>query len=121
MTGYRSMGNISKYEQITNNSWLLSLPFDLAVLSIWANYYFACTTDPGSVPKDYNSIPIAEQHQIKDSKKYRLSRKPRWCRDCMAFKGNSFKIHFKAPRSHHCSYCNRCILKMDHVPIIISI
>ena len=30
---------------------------------------------------------------------------PRWCRACRAV---------KPPRAHHCSICERCVLKMDH-------
>jgi hypothetical protein len=30
---------------------------------------------------------------------------PRWCRTCRAV---------KPPRTHHCSMCDRCVLKMDH-------
>jgi hypothetical protein len=30
---------------------------------------------------------------------------PRWCRSCRAV---------KPPRAHHCSTCERCVLKMDH-------
>ncbi|KAI8905102.1 DHHC palmitoyltransferase-domain-containing protein [Gorgonomyces haynaldii] len=66
-------------------------PFDLFVLSIWYNYYKGCTTHPGRVPKSY---------QPKNK-----SKKPRWCNDCLTY---------KAPRSHHCSYCKQCILRMDH-------
>jgi hypothetical protein len=30
---------------------------------------------------------------------------PKWCRSCRAI---------KPPRTHHCSMCERCVLKMDH-------
>jgi palmitoyltransferase len=30
---------------------------------------------------------------------------PRFCKTCNVF---------KPPRSHHCSACRRCVLKMDH-------
>lgn len=43
----------------------------------------------------------SENNNAKDRKES----KPRWCRICLAH---------KPPRSHHCSYCGRCILKMDH-------
>lgn len=30
---------------------------------------------------------------------------PRFCKTCVVY---------KPPRSHHCRYCGRCVLKMDH-------
>lgn len=30
---------------------------------------------------------------------------PRFCKTCN---------HYKPPRTHHCRYCKRCVLKMDH-------
>lgn len=30
---------------------------------------------------------------------------PRYCKTCDVY---------KPPRSHHCRYCGRCVLKMDH-------
>ncbi|CAE7262885.1 unnamed protein product [Symbiodinium pilosum] len=30
---------------------------------------------------------------------------PNWCQKC---------AHWKPPRSHHCSMCKRCVLRMDH-------
>jgi len=30
---------------------------------------------------------------------------PNWCELCQ---------HWKPPRSHHCSFCDRCVLRMDH-------
>ena len=92
------------YHERSSLLWLG--PFDLAVLSIWVNYYKACTTSPGYVPKSYD--PTLVEGSSKSRKKGTApvrSRKARWCADCLAF---------KAPRSHHCSYCRRCILRMDH-------
>ncbi|RKO88262.1 DHHC palmitoyltransferase-domain-containing protein, partial [Blyttiomyces helicus] len=76
--------------------WLL--PFNLSVLSIWVNYYLGVTTDAGGVPAAHD--PMEER----DSKA-RGRRKPRWCKKCAGY---------KPPRAHHCSVCDRCILKMDH-------
>ncbi|KAI8897943.1 DHHC palmitoyltransferase-domain-containing protein [Globomyces pollinis-pini] len=68
---------------------LLVAPFHLSVLSIWINYILGCRTSPGHVPLDYTPV----------------SGKPRWCKECSCY---------KPPRSHHCSICNKCVLKMDH-------
>ncbi|KAG8179293.1 hypothetical protein JTE90_024142 [Oedothorax gibbosus] len=51
-------------------------------------YYMAFTTGPGSPPQ---GAMITEAVSI--------------CKRCIAP---------KPPRTHHCSVCNRCILKMDH-------
>ena len=51
------------------------------------HYYMACSTNPGQPPKleAYNAVSI--------------------CRKCLIP---------KPPRTHHCSICNKCILKFDH-------
>jgi len=57
------------------------------VLSIWS--HLACMlTDPGAVPLDFDGDDSMKQ-----------------CSKCQAP---------KPPRAHHCSICNRCIMKMDH-------
>ncbi|RHY29376.1 hypothetical protein DYB32_005196 [Aphanomyces invadans] len=58
----------------------------------------AMLTDPGSVPED--AIPVALKHATKlEEQRFRT------CRRC--------KI-FKPARAHHCSICERCVIKMDH-------
>ncbi|XP_034050147.1 palmitoyltransferase ZDHHC16B [Thalassophryne amazonica] len=52
------------------------------------HYYKATTTSPGHPPKDNVHIPSVSI-----------------CKKC---------ITPKPPRTHHCSICNVCILKMDH-------
>ncbi|KAJ3330770.1 hypothetical protein HDU76_004900 [Blyttiomyces sp. JEL0837] len=37
-------------------------PFDIAVFSIWVNYYLGVTTDPGTVPSDYSPVlPVSTE------------------------------------------------------------
>ncbi|CAG9759656.1 unnamed protein product [Ceutorhynchus assimilis] len=58
------------------------------LLNIAFNYYMACTVLPGYPPEGQL---ISEAVSI--------------CKKCIAP---------KPPRTHHCSVCNKCILKMDH-------
>nr|XP_033797415.1 palmitoyltransferase ZDHHC16 isoform X1 [Geotrypetes seraphini] len=58
------------------------------LLMIVFHYFKAITTDPGYPPKAKLDIPTVSI-----------------CRKC---------IFPKPARTHHCSICNRCILKMDH-------
>lgn len=58
------------------------------LLNISFNYFMACFTHPGFPPE---GELISEAVSI--------------CKKCIAP---------KPPRTHHCSVCNRCILKMDH-------
>ena len=55
----------------------------------------AMMTNPGAVPS--NAIPVGYSSERPEP--YRM------CRKCNAF---------KPPRAHHCSVCDRCIIKMDH-------
>ena len=50
----------------------------------------AMTTDPGAVPREAKPLHASNQRR---------------CRRCDVFKPS---------RAHHCSLCNRCIVKMDH-------
>jgi len=58
------------------------------MLNVIFNYWMALTTSPGLPPKDKI---LTEVSSI--------------CKKC---------ISPKPPRTHHCSVCNRCVLKMDH-------
>ena len=58
-------------------------------LNIVFYYYKAFTTHPGKIPSQADEIK-----QISSI-----------CKKC---------IHPKPPRTHHCSVCDKCILKMDH-------
>ncbi|KAI8619968.1 DHHC palmitoyltransferase-domain-containing protein [Chytriomyces sp. MP71] len=93
-----------KHGLLSREGVLLLLPFNVGVLSIWANYYLACATDPGKVPHGYHpNDPKYNQGFTERKKSARVSL--RFCRKCNAF---------KPPRTHHCSECRRCVLKMDH-------
>nr|XP_027229278.1 palmitoyltransferase ZDHHC16-like [Penaeus vannamei] len=58
------------------------------LINVAFHFYMAARTDPGTPPK---GILISEAVSV--------------CKKCIAP---------KPPRTHHCSVCNRCILKMDH-------
>ena len=60
------------------------------LINIVFHYYKAVTTQPGSPPPDA-SIDTIQQAVI--------------CKKC---------IQAKPPRTHHCSICSKCFLKMDH-------
>ncbi|KAI3637373.1 hypothetical protein MIR68_004022 [Amoeboaphelidium protococcarum] len=99
--------------------------FNLGCLMIYLCYYLACSTDPGSVPKDWSPITknvsandsqskqdndqdndddVALQHLV-NQKQQQDQIKDRYCHRCR---------NYKPPRAHHCSTCRRCVLKMDH-------
>ena len=52
-------------------------------------YWYAFFTNPGEVPSNTEDIKIVTSI----------------CKKCM---------HPKPPRTHHCSVCDKCVLKMDH-------
>ncbi|XP_019108877.2 palmitoyltransferase ZDHHC16B [Larimichthys crocea] len=67
--------------------WHLCCGHWLLVMVVF-HYYKATTTSPGHPPKDKVHIPSVSI-----------------CKKC---------ITPKPPRTHHCSICNTCVLKMDH-------
>ncbi|XP_047233036.1 palmitoyltransferase ZDHHC16B isoform X1 [Girardinichthys multiradiatus] len=68
-------------------AWHLCCGHWLLILVVF-HYYKATTTTPGYPPKDKCDVPSVSI-----------------CKKC---------ITPKPPRTHHCSICNICILKMDH-------
>ena len=92
------------------HAWIHIITFNsLCVMSIYAHWR-AMTTDPGAVPKDAKPLPSdAEEFDAEDNYdngKARNAQKYRkFCKRCRSFKPS---------RAHHCSLCNRCIIKMDH-------
>jgi DHHC palmitoyltransferase len=86
-----------------------------------ASHFYAMTTDPGAVPPDAKPLSL-HGGTDDDSAETGLSVRPqemqslmdplptppgvkRLCRRCKTF---------KPQRAHHCSVCQRCIIKMDH-------
>jgi len=85
---------------------------------LFYNYVLAIITDPGSVPKKWKPENIDEEKlkQIQEMshkgykevpKDFNSITSVKWCRKCP-------QHHWKPPRAHHCSECERCVLKMDH-------
>ncbi|KAI8323993.1 zf-DHHC-domain-containing protein, partial [Martensiomyces pterosporus] len=75
--------------------------FNLLLHLLYYNYYLAVTVPPGHVPIGWE--PPRNGANVYELKRDTL--KPRYCRICKGF---------KPPRTHHCSDCDRCVLKMDH-------
>jgi palmitoyltransferase ZDHHC3/7/25 len=76
------------------------------------SYYRSIMTDPGTPDPDW--IPDEEDatsategptQPIALTMANRTRGKSRWCVRCKKY---------KPPRTHHCSVCRRCILRMDH-------
>lgn len=60
---------------------------------MFSNFFKAATYGPGYVRLGWK--PKNEE----------FLKKLQYCQVCKGF---------KAPRSHHCSQCNRCVMKMEH-------
>ncbi|PVV02503.1 hypothetical protein BB560_003041 [Smittium megazygosporum] len=106
---------------------LLHIGFlNILTLYVFLNYYLACFTPPGKPPLGWVMLPLissifflntiysykhkSEMNEppISGVKVYELKRnsdKPRYCIFCKSY---------KPPRTHHCSDCDVCVLKMDH-------
>nr|VDD49264.1 unnamed protein product [Brassica oleracea] len=88
---------------------VLALFHFLLIMLLWS-YFSVVVTDPGGVPPGWRpelDIEKSDGNQeyssltVGDSSSHIV----RYCRKCN---------QYKPPRSHHCSVCGRCILKMDH-------
>ncbi|XP_051215976.1 probable protein S-acyltransferase 12 isoform X1 [Lolium perenne] len=93
----------------------------LLAMMLWC-YLMVVFTDPGSVPQnwrraaeedgmDVNNSTAISNYVATDNVNRPLSlseeqgHTPRYCSRCQ---------NGKPPRCHHCSVCDRCVLKMDH-------
>uniref|UniRef100_A0A1I8GWC5 Palmitoyltransferase n=1 Tax=Macrostomum lignano TaxID=282301 RepID=A0A1I8GWC5_9PLAT len=64
---------------------------------VMSTYLKAMFWGPGFVPIGWRPIDLTDDQQLKSLLQ--------WCSICKGY---------KAPRSHHCSRCGRCVTKMDH-------
>jgi len=73
---------------------------------LWS-YFAAVLTEPGRVPPGWQPSDDVEEAGAEDDKARSADPKQgrRFCRKCSAWKPD---------RTHHCSVCGRCVLKMDH-------
>lgn len=68
-----------------------------SIFNIIFNYVMAIRVEPGT-PTDIPSYLLSEIHHK--------------CRTCGVI---------KPPRTHHCSICNKCVIQMDRIYLIIKI
>ncbi|KAE9020093.1 hypothetical protein PF011_g5567 [Phytophthora fragariae] len=91
--------------------WMGLSPLGLLHIAIFTGLCFlalvshgkAMLTDPGAVPE--SALPVALAHASKDEIARMEEQRYRTCRRCR---------QFKPGRAHHCSICDRCVIKMDH-------
>jgi len=70
---------------------LFGLGWHISVFLTLTSYFRCMFTDPGGVPLELSKGETQE--------------KEKWCNKC---------DKFKPARTHHCSICRTCVLKMDH-------
>ncbi|KAI8098373.1 DHHC palmitoyltransferase-domain-containing protein [Gilbertella persicaria] len=107
------------YLQLTTNFYILGpafggwtslhtqkilAPMNLFLISLYVNYYFACTIKPGYTPEGWEP-PHAIIESIDDDLLKSGITGLRYCKTCE---------HYKPPRAHHCRHCGQCVLRMDH-------
>jgi len=76
----------------------------LVFMLLWS-YFATVLTDPGEVPTGWTPAPEDEEEAAREAKMSNSERRRRFCKKCAAW---------KPVRTHHCSVCKRCVLKMDH-------
>ena len=122
---------------------VLAILYHLTLIPFLASYWKTVWTDPGGVPKgfklyadDIESIEsssnptetlermIVAKDLVVETRS--LQGEIRYCSECSHIKVSAFKLtrnliinliqcnHFQPDRCHHCSVCEKCVLKMDH-------
>lgn len=76
-----------------------NVTFNVLLGCVCICYYRACFTDPGRIPKDWVTTPVADDDPFVDRPK-------RWCKKCEAP---------KPPRAHHCKVCGRCLVPLSRL------
>lgn len=98
----------------------LLVVFHFIYVNVILNYAFLVLSDPGGVPDDWHVDNPNESMRCPESTSFEHAHlmkertyegKLRYCAKCKCFKPD---------RSHHCSVCRRCILKMDHHCVFIG-
>lgn len=83
----------------------LTIVFHLVLFMVLWSYHMCMLTDPGSVPFDFKEnvelIEVDDTYKEEDVEWSKCD----FCNKCN---------REKPPRAHHCSICDRCILRMDH-------
>ncbi|KAJ0966601.1 hypothetical protein J5N97_023518 [Dioscorea zingiberensis] len=80
----------------TSSGILNAILFSCLTVMSLVSYFVATFTDPGVVPSSF--VPMVEDPQNNPFD-------AEYCDRCAVY---------KPPRTHHCQYCKRCVLKMDH-------
>ncbi|RCV12962.1 hypothetical protein SETIT_2G308900v2 [Setaria italica] len=97
--GRRRCGSCRRARRLPRTRILFLL--QLAMI-LWC-YLMVVFTDPGAVPENWRHD--AEYSGDPGSSSEEQGSAPSYCSRCQ---------NGKPPRCHHCSVCNRCVLKMDH-------
>ncbi len=86
-----------------------SLIFNALLLCTWCCYARACFTDPGHVPRNWESDGFIDQGAGREGASQHGG--TRWCRKCE---------NQKPPRAHHCKVCERYVLDNKRYRLLIE-
>lgn len=127
---------IPLYKRFHIAASLLLIAFHFIFINVIINYLLLVFLDPGSPPEQWRASPSSEANRrrgrkMDDEEKDNLLPPPlrskvpvlhfmkertydgqlRYCRFCHSYKPD---------RTHHCSACRRCVLRMDHHCIFVN-